>query len=87
MEQEVHRLVEVDLVSAEEPDAARPADARERRLHHRGVELGRIVPLEAEQDRAVGAMAEASERKRAVELNENLAGPLEQALGLEVEHE
>ncbi len=54
------------------PEPPAPADPRERRLHHRGIELGRVVALEAEQDRAVRAVAEPGQRERAVELHEDL---------------
>ena len=47
VEQEVHRLVEGDLVTAQQPQPAAAADARKRRLHDRRVESGRIVALEA----------------------------------------
>ena len=87
VEQEVHRLVEGDLVLAEQPDSRAAADARERRLHDRRIEFGRIVPLEPEQDRAVGAMAEARERERAIELHEDLGGRRQQSARLEIEHE
>ena len=45
------------------------------------------MPLEPEQDRAVGAMAEARERERSIELHEDLGGRRQQSARLEVEHE
>ena len=87
VEQQVHRLVEGDFVLAEKPEPRAAADARERRLHDRRIELGGIMPLEPEQDRAIRAMAEARERKRAVELHEDLGGRRQQPARLEVEHE
>ncbi len=87
VEQEVHRFVEGDFALARNPNPAALADPLERRLHHRRVELGRVMPLEAEQDRTVGAMAEPGQCERAIELYEDLGGPGEQALGLEVAHE
>ena len=87
MEQEVHRLVEVDLATAEQAQAARLADARERRLHDGRIELRRIVPLEPEQDGAIRAVAEAGQRERTVELDEDFRRRRQQPARLEVEDE
>jgi hypothetical protein len=84
VEKEVHRFVKRYLALAGDAQPSGSADARERRLHHRGVELRRVVTLEAEQDGPVGAVAEPRQRERAVELDVDLGRPVEQALRLQV---
>ena len=87
LEQQIHRLVEGDLVAAQQPQPAAAADARECRLHDRRIESGRIVSLEAQQDGAIGAVPETRQRQRAVELREDLGRALKQVARRQVLHE
>ena len=86
-EQQIHRLVEGDFVPAQQPQPAAAADARERRLHDRRIESGRIVAFETEKHGAIGAMAEPRQRQRSVELCVNLGGAAEQVARSQILHE
>ncbi len=76
VEQQVERLVEGDLVLAREQDAARAADALERRLHRGRIDRGRLVAFEPEQDRAIGAVPAAGQGQRAIDLRRDLVDAL-----------
>lgn len=69
MEQQLRLLVEADLVPPRELQAAVPADPREPRVDGRRIQRRRFQPLESEQDRAVGAVAPAGQRRRAEQVH------------------
>ena len=82
-EQQVHRLVEVDLMAAGQAQARLGPDAGDRGFHDRGVDRRRIVAFETEQDRPVRAMPGAGERERAVQAHVYRNRALEQARRLQ----
>jgi len=62
-EEELHRLIEGDLVSAEELQAAGFTDAPHRRLDVIRIDALGLRPLEAGEDGTIGAMAQTGERE------------------------
>ncbi len=78
VEQQVERLVELDLMRAGQPQPARGADARERGLDRFRLDPVRTVALEPEQHRAVRAVPAPGQRQRAVQLHADPRGALEQ---------
>ena len=87
VEQQVHRLVELDYVRAAERQAPGRADALEGGLHAGRIERVRPASFEAEQDRTIGAVTLAGQRKRSVDLRAHFHGPLEHAHCPEVRDE
>ena len=87
VKQQVERLVEGDFVLAREQDAARAADAFERRLHRGRIDRGRLIAFEAEQDRAIGAVPVAGQGQRAIDLRRDLVDASAAATSLEVVRE
>ncbi len=86
-EEQLHRLVEGDLVLAEQADAPARADAL-----HRGLDAVRIDGLgvgafEAGEHGAIGAVAEAREGERAVETYGDLLRRRELPRALQRQHE
>ena len=86
-EQQLHRLIEGDLVLPEETDAVRVADAPDARLDAVRIHRLRRCALKTHQHRSVGAMTQARQRQRPVETHRDLLGGLEQPVALKAEHE
>ncbi len=72
-------FVEGDLVLAQQANALRAADAFERGGDLVGIDRVRVLALEAEQHRLVGAVAAAGHRQRAVQLGAHAGDAVEHA--------
>src|SRR5262249_28596672 len=86
-EEQLHRLIEGDLVLAEKLQAAALTDPA-----HRGDDVIRICglglrPLEAGEDGTIGAMPHTGERERAIEAHRDLLRGFEETIALEARGE
>ena len=79
VEDQVGLSVEGDLVLAQQSDATRAADAFKRGGDLVGIDRIRVLALEAEQHRLVGAVAAAGHRQRAVQLGAHAGDPIQHA--------
>jgi hypothetical protein len=87
VEDQVPRLVEADLATAEQPQRLRGAHRGETCRHATDVDrVGRIA-LQPEQHGLVAAMALAGGAQRAEQLDPHVGHPLQQALGLQPQRE
>ena len=83
VKQQIERLVEGDLVPAQQADPACDANSVQSRLHGGSIDGVGTEALQAQQDGPVGAMAAAGEREGAVELSGYLDRTIEQITGRE----
>ena len=86
-EQQLHGLVERDLVLAQEFDAAGGADPLQQRLDTVRIDGLRLGTFEPRQDGAVGAVTGARQGERAIQPHGNLIGLRQQAVPLQSESE
>src|SRR6185437_9487004 len=86
-QQKLRLLVEFDLVPAEQPDAAAPADALQSRLDAVGIDRLGVAALETHEHRAVGPVAEAGQGERAVKTHRHLLGCRQQPVALQAQGE
>ena len=87
MNSKLHRLVEGDLVLAQEVDAPGGADARDARVDAVRVHALGLRALEACEDGPVGAVPAAGQGKRAIQAHGDLGRLAQQSVALKPEHE
>jgi hypothetical protein len=86
-EEQLHRLIEGDLVLAEEPQPAAGADTPYRRFDGIGIDGLGVSALEPGKDRPVGAVTDTGERERSIEPYRDLLRRSEEPVALQAERE
>ena len=76
VEQKIERFVEIDLMAAQQADALGGADPLQCGFDRRGIDGVRAHALESQQNGAIGAVAAAGQRQRAIQLRGDLGGAI-----------